>query len=87
MRQRFGLIIATLARAAMVSSTIGPYFITRLSLPPHFMTPRGFLSDMHSHKQPGPLSDIRFVSTLSFQIIAHAQNQNKPPVALVLVIR
>ena len=43
MRQRFSLIIATLASATTASIPFNiPFVIMRLSLPPHFMIPRGF---------------------------------------------
>ena len=73
MRQIFGLIIATLASAATVDPLIalpGVYYIKCLSLPLHFMTPCGFLSNIHSQITRRLVSVNLGVSTLSFEIIA-----------------
>ena len=73
MNQRFGLIIAALASAAMVSAQTPSYqgalVISRVSLP--LTTPCCLLNNMHSLRKQRKVSDIpEWVSTLSFQIIA-----------------
>ena len=73
MRQIFGLIIATLASAATVDplkALSGVYYIKCLSLPLQFMTPCGFLSNIHSQRTRQLVSVNLGVSTLSFEIIA-----------------
>ena len=86
MKQKFSLIIAALASVATVSADFVDIAIFRVSFPLLSMTPCGLLNNMHSSCEPRKVSDILGVSTLSFQIIAHGKNKDKPLETPVLVI-